>query len=197
MHYKCLGIFELAVLLAIGCCREVITPQVVDTREMETAIVRPYLEHIIPLFPGAKVIVADGVHVETGALNPGSIAEWVQIRVPQERENYFGIDARVMLYGSEDDATIDFERNWRDKWWTPDLPRFVVKGPPGDRCVVSYNRQSPTGHDVPFGCRPSDNYHSFVMFQKGRLVVSIDEYSDKADGSRKEAVMSQIAEKLR
>jgi hypothetical protein len=90
-------------------------------------------------------------------------------------------------------ANEDFQFECKRHWNTTE--GFIFGGEGNNKYCVSYVKEDKLPVDAL--CLSTGYYHSFVIFQKGQLIITIWEESSDKESLIKEEVISYLAQKLK
>ncbi len=140
------------------------------------------------------MIVSDGKN-KNGTVNGDGIKESFESRFSnKDGENASYIEVRVYLFNNIENTKKFYKSCCEKSWYKPDLSKFKFGGNNDDRYCLSYVeqiREAPEAFSV-----PSNEYKSFVCFQKKCLVIQIIEITNKRNYSKKDEIIRQVADAL-
>jgi len=107
--------------------------------------------------------------------------------------NFYTVQVYFEIF--EDIYTAYDDFNWEcEDWLFNAQSRFEYGGEEGNRYCISYVQQYRASPDS--FCRPLGEYISFVVFQKGNMVIRIWEETKDKDSTVKDDVIELLAEAL-
>lgn len=177
------------VIPAMSCDRDIKSPQTTDVSLLEHSTwpldakrVADILD--LGIFDSYEITDSEGRFVRGK----------YRYREDDDNASYSKIDVDIELFESTEYAEKSFWWTCEHQWYKPDLSDFTYGDGGGSQYCISYVRQA---RATPDGlCRPLGYYSSFVVFQKGNLLIVIsEETSDKAS-TMKEDVIKQLAREL-
>ncbi len=165
--------------LLSACCAEIRSPQIVDVTPLYNVIIQKPINNIY------DIINIEIFENYEGGKNFG-IGSW------PHHPDWNNIEVTFHLMPDYQTSLQEFNNSC--EFYFDDPSKFSYGGEINNQYCISYviqERSDPEGF-----CVPMRNFISFVVFQKGRLIIEIHETSSKKNIWVKDQVIKFLAEEL-
>ena len=175
-------ILSLVSIILSACCVPVKSTQVVDVTPLHLAQVRQDASQINELI--------DLEIFDTYAASTFGMGNWT---AQGDNPDLAGLHVYLMLLADTKSAQESFL--WECQRWWGTTDDFIFGGSEDNQYCISYTR---TELHTPDGlCLQTGSYESFVVFQKGRLVITIWEMAKDRKSRAKDKAIKLLAEAIK
>jgi hypothetical protein len=178
--YLCVLIITMSLS---ACCGPIKSPQEVDVSPLLNAKIPEDAMRISDIFD-LKIFDSYDALIDKG--------EWTGLG---ENTNLSGIVVYFWFVNASDSPADKFTWECEHAWGWSTTDDFVFGGSTDNQFCVSYVNETRSTPDA--FCMPTGEYESFVVFQKGELIITIRERSLDKHSQAKNKAISLLAQSIK
>ena len=180
--YRGIMMLLMGSVLLSACCGEIRYFQDVD--------VSPLYELPVPLVQSKDDLAELDIFDRMIPYPYGYLGEWGD---EGKHPEFYAVQVYLDVYSDIQSANNAFTGEC-EGWSFNDPSQFDYGGEEGNRYCISYVKEY--RYSIDAFCRPTGEYVSFVVFQKGNLVIRIWEDTRDKDSTAKDDVIELLAQEL-